>query len=137
MVDSFAPEVRSEIMRNVRSKDSALEKTVRSALWREGLRFRKNVSTMPGKPDIVFTRRKVVVFVDSCFWHGCPRHCRIPESNRDYWEKKIARNRARDKEVNRLYRSRGWKVLRVWEHAVDSSLPRVVKRVLAALYVSR
>src|ERR1043166_327052 len=96
-MDTFTQEERSRIMRAVKGKDTTLEKKVCSALWRSGLRFRKHLSSLPGKPDIVFTRRRLAVFIDSCFWHGCSSHLRMPKSNLDYWKAKIERNKARDK----------------------------------------
>lgn len=68
------------------------------------------------RADIVFTRRKVAVFVDGCYWHGCPDHCRLPARNRDYWSAKITRNRARDGLVTESLRAAGWQVTRIWEH---------------------
>ena len=79
--------------------------------WRRG-------SKLPGKPDFVFPARRLAVFVDGCFWHGCPKHCRMPASNRKFWRDKITRNRQRDRKVNRLLRARNWRVLRIWEHAL-------------------
>ena len=77
--------------------------------WRRG-------SKLPGKPDFVFPKPCLAVFVDGCFWHGCPKHATHPMTNRAFWRKKIARNKTRDKCVNRLLRTKGWKVIRVWEH---------------------
>ena len=77
--------------------------------------WRRN-SKLPGKPDFVFPKLKQAVFVDGCFWHGCPKHGTKPKTNASFWRKKIQRNQARDKEVNRLLRAKGWKVIRVWEH---------------------
>lgn len=82
---------------------------------------------LPGKPDFVFRRERVAVFVDGCFWHGCRRHCRMPKSRLDFWRPKIARNKRRDLEVNRILRAMGWRVLRVWEHDLRQPT-RVVKR---------
>jgi len=69
-----------------------------------------------GKPDFVFLQFKVAVFIDGCFWHGCMEYCRMPNSNQEYWEKKIRRNKARDKEVAHVFVKRGWRVVRIWEH---------------------
>jgi DNA mismatch endonuclease, patch repair protein len=108
-------------MRSNRSRDTKPEIRLRSALHKMGLRYRANprVAVDEGKPiqvDIAFTRAKVAVFVDGCFWHGCGEHRTIPVANRDYWGPKIARNIERDKETTiRLERS-GWIVLRIWEH---------------------
>jgi len=80
----------------------------------------KNSTKYYGKPDLVLPKYKTVIFIDSCFWHGCKRHGSIPETRKDFWLKKIERNRERDKEVNRYYRKLGWKVVRVWEHQLKS-----------------
>lgn len=85
-------------------------------LAKSGLRYKRNEAKLFGKPDIVFTQKKLVIFLDSCFWHGCKKHCRIPATRKDYWTKKIERNIVRDKEVNRYYKKLDWKVIRIWEH---------------------
>jgi len=100
-MDTFTPQERTTIMRSIESNNTRLEVAVRSAIWRRGLRFRKKTS-LPGKPDIVFKRAKTVVFLDSCFWHGCAEHCRMPKSNQGYWNNKIQRNRNRDVEIKKL-----------------------------------
>ena len=85
-----------------------------------------------GKPDFVFPKQRVVVFVDGCFWHGHPEKCRMPETNREYWEKKIGRNITRDRKVTRALREKGWKVLRIWEHKVsDASTLRRLRKALS------
>ncbi|HID31307.1 MAG TPA: very short patch repair endonuclease [Desulfobacterales bacterium] len=112
-------------MRKVKSRDTSLEKRFRSALFKRGLRFRKR-SALPGNPDVVFPKERIVVFIDSCFWHGCPQHLRMPKSNRDYWEKKIAKNRRRDEEVNAYYISSEWTALRLWEHDLKENFEKCV-----------
>ena len=92
-----------------------------SGLHRLGLRFRRDYpirvgSGRPIRPDIVFTRARVAVFVDGCFWHGCPEHQVIPKSNRDYWVPKLHRNTERDREVDEALTDAGWLVVRIWEH---------------------
>lgn len=79
--------------------------------WRRGQR-------LVGRPDFVFRGARIAVFVDGCFWHGCPTHYRRPKSRRDYWDEKIARNKRRDRDVDRTLRKQGWMVLRFWEHAL-------------------
>jgi DNA mismatch endonuclease Vsr len=79
-----------------------------------------------------FRRQQLAVFVDGCFWHGCPRHCRMPRGNRQYWQRKIARNMARDRRVTRLLRSQGWRVLRIWGHALASA-DTVASRIISNL----
>jgi DNA mismatch endonuclease, patch repair protein len=89
-----------------------------------------------GHPDFIFRRQRLAVFVDGCFWHGCPRHCRVPRGNRQYWQRKIALNSARDRRVTRLLRSRGWRVLRIWGHALasrDTVASRITSYLSAAL----
>jgi DNA mismatch endonuclease (patch repair protein) len=84
-----------------------------------------------GKPDFVFPRSRVAVFVDGCFWHGHPTNCRMPKANRAYWERKIARNVVRDRLVTRVLREKGWKVVRIWEDSVQK--PSTLKRLRKAL----
>jgi len=87
---------------------------------------------LPGKPDFVFRRQRLALFVDGCFWHACRWHCRMPDGNREYWQRKIAGNRDRDRRTTRLLRSRGWKVLRVWGHALAHPAA-VAARISSAL----
>lgn len=136
MVDTVDRATRSRVMAAVKQRDSILEKNFRLALWRAGLRYRKNVRIL-GTPDVVFRTAKVVVFVDSCFWHGCPRHGRIPKSNVTFWRKKIERNRRRDLRITRAYRKQGWTVIRVWEHQLSTAAPAAVQRVLSAVLRGR
>jgi len=83
---------------------------------------------LPGTPDFVFRRQRLVVFVDGCFWHGCPKHCRMPASNRKYWNNKILRNKKRDRLVSRTLRQKGWRVVRIWEHEIKFE-SRVARRL--------
>ena len=129
MVDKVSRQKRSEIMSAIRSKDSAMEINLRKELSSLGLRYRKNVKYLEGKPDIAFIGKKVVIFLDSCFWHGCRWHCRIPQANRSYWQKKIEKNKKRDKEINKIYKEKGWKVLRFWEHEIKNNLSHVLNRI--------
>lgn len=132
MVDNLTKEQRSYCMSRIRSKDTSVEKVVRSRLHKLGLRFRKHVSSLPGKPDIVFVKSKVVVFIDGDFWHGW----RFPlwkDSLSLAWQQKIERNRVRSNKHFRRLRYMGWKVIRVWEHEVNRDLDRVVERIKEAL----
>jgi DNA mismatch endonuclease (patch repair protein) len=110
-------ELRSEIMRAVKSKDTGPEKIVRSILHRLGFRFRIHRDDLPGKPDIVFSKLKKVIFVHGCFWHGhhCARGNRVPVHNHEYWVEKIEKNRQRDRKVAGLLRKLGWSSKVVWE----------------------
>ena len=101
------------------TRDTAPELAVRRRVHAAGCRVRVGFAPRPelrGKADIVFTRRKVAVFVDGCFWHSCPEHGTMPTANREWWELKLARNAERDAETNQLLADAGWTVIRVWEH---------------------
>jgi len=87
-----------------------------SELSRAKLRYKKHVSKLPGTPDVAFIGKKTVIFVDSCFWHGCRWHGTMPASNKKFWVKKISMNKERDRKTNREYKKMGWKVIRIWEH---------------------
>jgi DNA mismatch endonuclease, patch repair protein len=108
------------VMRANRRRDTGPEIRLRAALHARGLRFRADFLVEAGgvrvRPDVVFTRRKVAVFVDGCFWHCCPDHGNTPRANRAYWSSKLARNLLRDQRVNSALEEAGWVVLRIWEH---------------------
>jgi DNA mismatch endonuclease (patch repair protein) len=106
-------------MRAVRGRDTAPEVALRKALHGRGLRFRVDVPIIAGsrrRADIVFSRARLAVFVDGCFWHACPQHATIPKTNREWWERKLAANVARDRDSDRLLAEEGWQVIRVWAH---------------------
>ena len=128
-MDKVSKQKRSEIMRAIKGRDTKIEELFRKSLWRMGYRYRKNVASLYGKPDVVFTRKKIAIFIDSCFWHGCPYHCRMPHSNRAYWFRKIKRNKERDKEATKQLRKDGWKVLRFWEHSIHYNLAKCTKKI--------
>lgn len=121
---------RSNNMRAIRGKDTKMEIRVRRALWQKGYRFRKNDRTLYGSPDISIKKYKLVVFLDSCFWHGCPVHFKLPKINSDFWEQKIRRNTERDAEVTRHYVEEGWTILRFWEHEVKDNINEVVDNII-------
>jgi DNA mismatch endonuclease, patch repair protein len=127
MPDNLTEEQRKKNMRAIKSQ-SALENKVSKELWRLGFRFRKNAKLF-GKPDISIKKFKIVIFIDSCFWHCCPIHGNMPKSNIDYWEKKLERNKLRDIEVDKYYFDKGWNVLRVWEHEFKEDFNRAVNKI--------
>ena len=133
MSDCFAPAMRSEVMRAVKGSNTRLEVAFRSMLWAAGLRYRLS-SRLPGKPDLVFPAARVAVFVDSCFWHACPKHCRFPKSNSEYWLAKLQRNKKRDRLVTVHCRKLGWTVIRVWEHSIRIRPDSCVARIKAAVF---
>ncbi|MBT8472693.1 MAG: DNA mismatch endonuclease Vsr [Marinicaulis sp.] len=115
--DVFSAEKRSAIMRAVKSSDTKPELQLRKALHRLGYRYRLNVKTLPGKPDLVFAKHRTVIFVHGCFWHGhnCKRGARKPKTNAKYWREKIAQNKARDQRNQAALSEYGWRVITVWE----------------------
>lgn len=117
MADVLTPSQRSYCMSRIRGCDTQPEVRLRKALWHLGLRYRLK-SSLPGKPDLVFRSYQVVVFVDGCFWHQCPRHAVAPRTNRAFWRRKLRANVERDRRINKELRRLGWRVLRVWEHSV-------------------
>ena len=122
MVDIFTKEKRSHIMSRVRSKNTKLELLLRKYLFSKGLRgYRVNVN-LPGKPDIAFPKYKVAIFVDGCFWHKCPKCFKAPETNKEFWTKKINGNVERDKRVNQQLSETGYTVIRFWEHQIVNDL---------------
>lgn len=116
MADNHSKEIRSKNMSHIRSKNTKPEERVRKYLFARGLRYRKNVRTLPGCPDIVLSKYKTVIFVNGCFWHhhDCGRFV-WPSSNEDYWRNKITRNVERDAENRSVLEAAGWKVITVWE----------------------
>jgi DNA mismatch endonuclease (patch repair protein) len=137
MADVFSASKRSEVMsriRGTRNKDTELRliqifRTNGIIGWRRG-------SKLAGKPDLVFPKLKLAVFVDGCFWHGCPKHATWPKTRAAFWLAKITGNKARDRRVNRALRERGWVVVRIWEHELkkrdEAKLVRKLRRVLAS-----
>ncbi len=116
MADTHSKEVRSRNMSHIRSTNSKPEEIVRKYLFSRGLRYRKNVRSLPGTPDIVLKKYRTVVFVNGCFWHhhDCGRFV-WPATNTEYWRKKIDRNTERDKENYDLLTAQGWQILIIWE----------------------
>jgi DNA mismatch endonuclease, patch repair protein len=129
MADVFSKAKRSEVMRAVKSKNTKLEILFRKALWKKGFRYSTNSKKYFGTPDIVLRKHNTVIFVDSCFWHGCGKHFRLPAVRRKFWKDKIETNRRRDKNVSAFYRRRGWTVLRFWQHDIMTELNRLVQIV--------
>ena len=132
MADNLTPEQRRYCMSRVKGKDTGLETSVRSALHRRGLRFRKHVKDLPGKPDIVFRRLKVVVFVDGDFWHGY-RFPAWEHKLSEFWRKKISQTRKRDVKNHRKLREMGWTVIRLWQHDLKRDFDGSISRILSAI----
>lgn len=124
-MDVLTKEQRHKNMSRIRSRDTRPELLLRRALWHCGLRYRKNVRALPGKPDIVLARYRIVIFVDGDFWHARGHQANPGEqvaTNRDFWQKKLRRNVERDRSANRELAEAGWTVLRFWENDIKKSL---------------
>lgn len=119
---------KSEQMARVRNKNTEPETALRRALWQIGLRFRVR-SNLPGTPDLVFVGAKIAVFVDGCFWHGCPIHYTEPIKNAEFWRSKLLRNLERDRRVNEELERLGWLVVRIWEHELTQGMNLAVQNL--------
>ena len=124
-------------MSNIHSKDTKPELLVARELRRRKIYFARNVKSLIGKPDIVFRKKKVILFIDSDFWHGHPKRCIMPKSNKRYWNKKIKYNIIRDKEVKKQLKRMGWKVIRIWEYDINHSINKSLARVFRVLRVNK
>jgi len=136
MPDNLTPEQRSYCMSRIKGKDTGLEMRVRSELHRRGFRFRKHVKELPGKPDVVFTKAKVAVFIDGDFWHGY----RFPSWEHkvsDFWKQKINKNRERDRRNHRELKEMGWTVIRLWQHDLERDFQECIERIIAAVNEAR
>jgi DNA mismatch endonuclease (patch repair protein) len=127
-----------KVMQGNRKRDTRPELALRAGLHARSLRFRKDFpleirGARPTRVDIVFTRARVAVFLDGCFWHGCPQHGLMPKANSHYWAPKLERNRRRDGQVTAALEADGWTVLRIWEHV---PLAEAVERVVVAVAAS-
>lgn len=132
MPDVFSKKKRSQVMAAVRSTGNRVtEGSLATMFRRHGIKGWRRHLPLPGKPDFTFRHQRVAVFVDGCFWHGCPKHLRMPVSNRSYWRGKIARNQVRDRLITRTLRLDGWLVLRLWEHELSDER-RILKRIAKA-----
>lgn len=126
MVDNLTPRDRRKAMRAVKGKGTSLERQLFAMLAGMGLGgWKKNVNDITGNPDVAFLQERVLIFIDGCFWHGCA-HCnrKPPETNREYWERKIKRNVERDKRNTQALVNRGWCVIRIWEHEMRDTVTR-------------
>lgn len=133
MADRVDKETRSRVMSSVKNKNTRLEQSLVTILENAGVTgFLRYAKGLPGTPDIAFMKRKTAVFLDSCFWHGCPKHLRRPSSNRSYWEAKIEKNIKRDRRQRAALRRLGWSVLRIWEHDLKNPL-KIIKKISRGL----
>ena len=130
-MDRHTPEQRRKNMRAIKSKDTKAELLLRKALWHKGYRYYKNYKSLPGKPDIVFIKSKIAVFVDGEFWHGYDwdQNRKKIQTNKEFWISKIERNIERDREINFELKKLGWVVLRFWSKDVEKNLDVCIKKI--------
>ena len=134
MADIFTKQKRSQVMSNIRDRGNKATELALIGLFRQYRikGWRRNLPIL-GKPDFAFRRERLLVFVDGCFWHGCPRHSRMPRLRSAYWKAKLVRNLRRDRFVSHYLRKRHWRVLRIWEHDIKANPLRCVGRVKRSL----
>lgn len=130
MTDRYSKETRSRIMSSIRGKNTKPEITVRKILWSKGKRYRIHDKTIIGTPDISNKKKKIVVFIDGCFWHGCNTCYKEPRTNIQYWRNKIVSNRNRRITVRRKLESKNFQILEFWEHQI-SQQPYFVATMIA------
>lgn len=132
--DRLTPDQRSKLMARIKTSGTEPELRVRSLLRRLGFRSQRYNGLLPGRPDIVLSRKRIVLFVHGCFWHGhsCPKG-KLPVQNAEFWNKKIVENKARDRRTKRELVQAGWRVLTVWQCALkeESRLSRKLQRALS------
>jgi DNA mismatch endonuclease, patch repair protein len=129
MVDVLNVTQRSYNMSRIRGKNTSPEIKIRKMLFSEGIRGYRIHYNLPGKPDIVFIKKKIAIFIDGCFWHKCPVCFKEPETRKEFWIEKIDKNVERDLEINKLLKNMGWKVIRIWEHDVRKNPIDVVNMI--------
>ena len=132
MADKITPQQRRKNMQAIHST-SNLEDFVAKELWKKNIRYRRNVKNLYRRPDIAIKKYKLVIFIDSCFWHNCPIHGNMPKSNIEYWENKLSRNKIRDKEVNDYYKKENWHILRIWEHEIRENPDLIIQNIIRVI----
>lgn len=133
MTDVHTPEQRTYNMSRIRAKNTGPEVKLRKLLYAEGIRGYRIHHNLPGKPDIVFIKKKIAIFIDGCFWHKCPVCFQEPATRKEFWMKKIQSNIDRDARVNKQLKEEGWKVIRIWEHEIRKEPDSAVKKVISML----
>ncbi len=133
MTDVLTPAQRKLNMSRIRAKNTGPEVKLRKLLRAEGMRGYRIHYNLPGKPDLVFTKKKIVIFIDGCFWHKCPFCFQEPATHKEFWMKKIQSNVDRDQKVSEQLASEGWTVLRFWEHEVRKTPEEIIKKIAESL----
>ncbi len=138
MPDVFTKAKRSAVMSLIRGRGNKdTELALIKLLRRHGITGWRRNQKVFGNPDFLFRQNRLALFVDGCFWHGCPKHCKIPAGNRVFWKKKFAANKTRDRRVNRELRRLGWQVVRIWEHDLAKRGGACIRKIQAVTNSSR
>jgi DNA mismatch endonuclease (patch repair protein) len=135
MTDVLSSEQRKKNMSRIRGKNTGPEKKLRKFLWSQGIRGYRIHFNLPGKPDIVFTKKKIAIFIDGCFWHKCPFDFQEPETRKEFWMKKINSNVERDARNTRQLQEAGWTVMRFWEHDIRKKPDEIIKKIKETLNI--
>lgn len=128
-MDRHTKEQRHKNMQAVKNKNTKIENLICNELWKRNFRFRRNVADLTGKPDIAIKKYRIVIFIDSCFWHRCPVHYKCPATNSEFWENKITGNMHRDQLVNKYYSDKKWHILRIWEHEIKEDFSKTLDKI--------
>jgi len=136
MVDNHTTKQRSYNMSRVRNKNTRPELLIRKSLSNNGIKGYRINAKLPGKPDIVFTKKKIAIFIDGCFWHKCPKCYKLPKTNIEFWKKKINGNLIRDKKINIILSQLGFKVIRVRTHEIKKDINRCMSKIFKLLEYS-
>jgi len=126
MADWLPKKTRSRIMANIRSKKTKPEIALKKALQGFGFSYQPK---MIGSPDFANKKKKIAIFVHGCFWHKCPKHYKQPESNKKYWLPKLQKNVERDKRNEKMLKSKGYKVIKIWEHDIPKNMNKIIRRI--------
>ena len=132
-MDNLTKEQRRKNMQNIRSTGTRPEILIKKELKRRRIYFTQYIKTLPGKPDFVFRRKKVAVFIDSDFWHGNPERFIMPETNKEYWENKINKNKIRDESINKELGKLGWQVIRIWVSDLKNNYNGKINVILTSI----
>ena len=137
MIDNMSMEQRSVLMSKVKGWDTDVEVVLRRLLWKEGFRYRKNHKTEGVRVDLVIPGFRMAIFIDGCFWHGCPLHYTIPGTREEFWQTKLRTNVERDRRQTLTLEQNGWKVVRIWEHEVEEDPIKVANKICRNLRSGR
>ena len=136
MPDTVSKERRSEIMSHIKSKDTSIELIVRRKLHSLGYRYKIHCKGLPGKPDMVFTKKRIAIFIHGCFWHGHDTGCRYShksQTRKEYWDSKISKTQQRDVEHTKTLCENGWKVVAIWECELKTDIDATVNKLIEIL----